>query len=275
MSPTLTFDELDENGIKDLITYYNTKVSDKKNRVGAANYTITKTVAIIKSFVRWAVEKGYCNNTRFINQKTRLKSTTRPVIFLTWDELMRVLDFDFSDRPALGQVRDVFCFCCFTSLRYSDVRALKRVDIGTGTITVTTVKTDDRLTIELNKYSQAILDKYKDVPFPNGRALPIISNQKMNDYIKLVGQACELNTPIKMSVYKGTTRHDETFPKWQLLSTHAGRRTFISNALMLGIPPNVVMKWTGHSDYKAMKPYIEIADDAKRLAMSLFDNVKK
>ena len=60
-------------------------------------------------------------------------------------------------------------------------------------------------------------------------------------------------------------------PKHELLSTHTGRKTFICNALSLGIPPNVVMKWTGHSDYKAMKPYIDIADSIKVNSMALFD----
>ena len=49
------------------------------------------------------------------------------------------------------------------------------------------------------------------------------------------------------------------------------RKTFICKALSLGIAPNVVMKWTGHSDYKAMKPYIDIADSVRANAMSLFD----
>ncbi len=57
------------------------------------------------------------------------------------------------------------------------------------------------------------------------------------------------------------------------IGTHAGRRTFICNALALGIPPQVVMKWTGHSDYKAMKPYIDIADDIKANAMSKFNQL--
>ena len=52
-------------------------------------------------------------------------------------------------------------------------------------------------------------------------------------------------------------------PKYELIGTHTGRRTFICNALSLGIPAQVVMKWTGHSDYKAMKPYIDIADDSQ------------
>ena len=66
---------------------------------------------------------------------------------------------------------------------------------------------------------------------------------------------------------------DEVTPKYALLSTHAGRRTFICNALALGIPAQVVMKWTGHSDYKAMKPYIDIADDIKANAMNKFNQL--
>ena len=73
--------------------------------------------------------------------------------------------------------------------------------------------------------------------------------------------------------YKGNERIDEVTPKYALLSTHAGRRTFICNALALGIPAQVVMKWTGHSDYKAMKPYIDIADDIKANAMNKFNQL--
>jgi integrase len=66
-------------------------------------------------------------------------------------------------------------------------------------------------------------------------------------------------------------RVDLLLPKWQLMSTHAGRRSFISNALMMGIPPDVVMRWTGHSDYNSMKPYIAIADSVKAREMSKFN----
>ena len=62
-------------------------------------------------------------------------------------------------------------------------------------------------------------------------------------------------------------------PKWELVGTHTGRRTFIVNALSLGITPNIVMKWTGHSDYKAMKPYIDIVDSIKASSMTKFDGL--
>ena len=135
---------------------------------------------------------------------------------------------------------------------------------------VTTVKTADGLSIELNKFSKAILEKYKDIHFENHMALPVISNQKMNDYLKELGELAEINVK---SSYKGNERIDKVTPKYALLSTHAGRRTFICNVLVLGIPAQVVMQWTGHSDYKAMKPYIDIADDIKANAMNRFNQL--
>ena len=93
----------------------------------------------------------------------------------------------------------------------------------------------------------------------------------MNEYVKELGELCGIDEPITKVYLKGSKRIEEVFPKYALLSTHTARRTFISNAIMMGIPPQVVMKWTGHSDYKAMKPYIEIADRSKTEAMEVFN----
>lgn len=125
--------------------------------------------------------------------------------------------------------------------------------------------------IELNDHSKKILNKYKDSVFAKNKALPVISNQRMNDYLRELTELAEIDEPIRETYYKGNERIDEITPKYALLSSHAGRRTFICNALALGIPPQVVMKWTGHSDYKAMKPYIDIADQTKINAMEKFN----
>ena len=93
----------------------------------------------------------------------------------------------------------------------------------------------------------------------------------MNKYLKIVCKECNINEKLTNVYYKGNKRYEETKEKWELIGTHCGRRTFICNALMMGIAPNVVMKWTGHSDYKSMKPYIDIADEEKEKAMSLFN----
>ena len=263
----LTFDFFDEKGLNDYVTY----LRDVKEM---RNTTIGKQLSFLKWFLRWAFKKGVHQNNAYDSYKPKLKSTQKKIIFLTWDELNRLREFKIpSNKQALERVRDVFLFQCFTGLRYSDVFNLRRSDIKGDHIEVTTVKTSDSLIIELNKHSKAILDKYKDVAFEDNKVLPVITNQKMNDYLKELAELADIDEPIRQTYYKGNERIDEVTPKYALLGTHAGRRTFICNALALGIPPQVVMKWTGHSDYKAMKPYIDIADDIKANAMSKFNQL--
>ena len=95
----------------------------------------------------------------------------------------------------------------------------------------------------------------------------------MNRSLKDLCQLAEINEPIRITTFKGNVRKDTVHPKWELVGTHTGRRTFIVHALSLGIAPNVVMKWTGHSDYKAMKPYIDIVDSIKAESMTKFNSL--
>ena len=263
----LTFDFFDERGLNDYVGY----LRDVKEM---RNTTIGKQLSFLKWFLRWAFKKGVHQNNAYDSYKPKLKSTQKKIIFLTWDELNRLREFKIPfNKQALERVRDVFLFQCFTGLRYSDVFNLRRSDIKGDHIEVTTVKTSDSLIIELNNHSKAILDKYKDVAFEDDKVLPVITNQKMNDYLKELAEMAGIDEPVRQTYYKGNERIDDVTPKYALLGTHAGRRTFICNALALGIPPQVVMKWTGHSDYKAMKPYIDIADDIKANAMSKFNQL--
>lgn len=263
----LTFDFFDEKGLNDYVTY----LRDVKEM---RNSTIGKQLSFLKWFLRWAFKKGVHQNNAYDSYKPKLKSTQKKIIFLTWEELNKLREFEIpAAKQALDRVRDVFLFQCFTGLRYSDVFNLRRSDIKGDHIEVTTVKTSDSLIIELNNHSKAILDKYKDVVFEDDKVLPVITNQKMNDYLKELAELAGIDEPVRQTYYRGNERIDEVTPKYVLLGTHAGRRTFICNALALGIPPQVVMKWTGHSDYKAMKPYIDIADDIKANAMSKFNQL--
>ena len=263
----LTFEFFDERGLNDYVIY----LRDIKEM---RNTTIGKQLSFLKWFLRWAFKKGVHQNNAYDSYKPKLKSTQKKIIFLTWEKLNKLREFKIpTTKQALDRVRDVFLFQCFTGLRYSDVFNLRRSDIKGDHIEVTTVKTSDSLIIELNKHSKAILDKYKDVAFEDNKVLPVITNQKMNDYLKELAELAGIDELVRQTYYRGNERIDEVTPKYALLGTHAGRRTFICNALALGIPPQVVMKWTGHSDYKAMKPYIDIADDIKANAMSKFNQL--
>ncbi len=284
-NPETSFDMLTESVLSQYINYHRTDLDQRE-------VTVEKQWRYFKWFLDWATRKGYNTNTAYQRFKPKFKTTDKTIVFLDWDELMRLYKFKVPKTgkkvklttydgieyektvglsSALDRVRDLFCFCCFTSLRYSDMRNLKRSDIVDGVINLTTVKTHDKIAIELNDYSKAILDKYEGMVFPGGTALPVISNQKMNDYLKELAELAGLNAPVTQIYYKNGERIEETKPKYSVIGTHAGRRTFICNALSMGIPADIVMKWTGHSDYAAMKPYIDIAQSEKSKAMAKFN----
>ena len=284
-NPETSFDMLTESVLSQYINYHRIDLDQRE-------VTVEKQWRYFKWFLDWATRKGYNTNTAYQRFRPKFKITDKTIVFLDWDELMHLYKFKVPKTgkkvklttydgieyektvglsSALDRVRDMFCFCCFTSLRYSDMRNLKKSDIVDGVINMTTVKTHDKISIELNKYSKAILEKYKDCVFPGGTVLPVISNQKMNDYLKELAELAGLNAPVTQIYYQNGERIEETKPKYAVLGTHAGRRTFICNALSMGIPADIVMKWTGHSDYAAMKPYIDIAQSEKSKAMAKFN----
>lgn len=284
----LSFTDLSEDGLNDFVIFL-------RNSLNMKNSTIGKQIGFLKWFLRWADKKGYCKEKAYKTFTPKLKTAPHNVVFLDWEELMKVYKYNIPangkevvlvnsitgeeykktvhDAGGLNKTRDIFCFCCFTSLRYSDANNLKKSDIiDNEKITITTIKTADNITIELNKYAKSILEKYKGKDF-GIYALPRITNQRMNSYLKDLCELCEINQPITKTYYKGNKRIDEVYPKYSLIGTHTGRRTFICNALMLGIPAEIVMKWTGHSDYKTMKPYIDVTNKSKEKAMQLFDKL--
>jgi len=264
--PSTTFEKIGEDWLAKYVVYL-------RDTAGLQNSTTEKNIENFKCFLRWASKKSYITTSAF-DWKPKLKTTPKKVIFLTREELDKLRNYKIpATKQYLDRVRDVFLFQCFTGLRYSDVFNLKRSDVKKNHIEVTTVKTADSLIIELNDHSRAILDKYKDTPFENDKVLPVITNQKMNTYLKELAELAGINEMVRETTYKGNERIDTVMPKHKLIGTHCGRRTFICFLLSENVPPHVVMKLTGHSDYKAMKPYIDIADSVKADAVSKFNSL--
>lgn len=253
-------------------------VAHLQTKVRQLNTTVAKNVGFLRWFLRWAAANGYYTGLAHLQYRPRFKGLDcKEVIYLEWDELIHFLNFEFpTNKPSLPAVRDVFCFCCFTGLRYSDVAKLRRSDIHREQtppfMSIVTKKTTARLHIELNKYALALLDKYEGVGLPNDKALPVISNVKMNENLHEAAEVAGIDEPVNIVSYVGSERSEVIVPKYSVLTTHAGRRTFIVNALRLGIPAPVIMEWTGHSDFKAMKPYIKIVNDAKVENMERFNS---
>ncbi len=280
---TLDFSIDDANGF---IQWYINK--------GYRNTTTVKNSAFIKWFLGWAYGKGYYKgNVHTSVWKANLKGvgSNNEIHFLEWEEVMQLWNFTpyryipneeekRKKMKAIGvetlqQVKDCFLFQCFTGLRYSDLAKLTKTNIDQNYISIVTQKTSDKLKIDLNEFSRAILEKYKNIPFKNDLALPVISNQRMNLYLKILCKEAGINSVFSEVFFVGTERHEVNYQKWERIGTHTGRRTFVVTSLTLGIDPLVVMKWTGHSDLREMEPYIAIVDKKKQESANKFDELFK
>ncbi len=222
------------------------------------NSTAHKTISFLKTFLIWAYDRKLNPNTDFRSFKG--KTYENEVIFLTEEELMTLYNFKLDD-DRLARVRDVFVFQCFTGPRYSDILSLKKEDIRAGTWNLRQQKTKNINQIPLNKYAISILAKY---PVNN---LPVISNQKMNNYIKELCELAGIDETITIVKYRGNKRIEETKKKFEIIGTHTARRTFITLSLRKGMKPEVIMKITGHKSYNMFQKYLKIADDHTRKEM--------
>jgi len=226
------------------------------------NNYFAKIINVLKRFMGWSFDREYHTNISF--KKFSAPEDEIEVIFLTIEELLKLYNKKFPSTK-YEKVRDSYCFACFTGLRYSDLHNLKPSNIYNDHIKLNIKKTKDiDHIIPLNKYSMEILNKYKGTPF---EPIPMISSQKFNTYIKKCCELAEINTPITISRYKGSSRYDVTLPKHKLITCHTARKTFATNSLILGMDERVVRTITGHKKESTFSKYVNIANDHKKKQM--------
>ena len=203
----------------------------------------------------WAFDRGFHANAAF--KRFAAKSEQTEIVTLTYEELLRLYEYDFSANRRLEQMRDVFCFQCFTGQRYGDVVKFDHQSVREGKWHLRTVKTRDIIPIPLQPRAVEIIDRYRSLGH-----LPTISTQKANDYLKEICAVVGLEDEITIVRYRGKERIEIRKPKHQLVSTHTARRTFVTLSLERGMRPEMVMKVTGHKDYKTFKRYIRLTESA-------------
>lgn len=166
--------------------------------------------------------------------------------YLVQEEIQAIVDKEFATER-LNQVKDIFLFSCFTGLAYIDVKQLTRSNIGLGIdggkwIFTNRQKTDTRSNISLLPIAEEILDKYKQHPqcLNEGKLLPVLSNQKMNSYLKEIADLCEINKE---------------------LTFHIARHTFATTVTLTnGVPIESVSKMLGHKNLRTTQHYAKILD---------------
>lgn len=222
------------------------------------NNTFSKTMNNLKSFMNWAQERAYHNNNSF--RKFKAYEENIEVIYLTPKELMKLYTMDF-EKKSHEKARDIYCFACFTGLRYSDLANLNSSKIHEDFIKLNVTKTKSKdLIIPLIKQAKEILNKYSGTILS---PLPMISSQKLNEYIKEACEIAEIDTPITITRYSGSKRIEKTLPKYKLITLHTGRKTFVTNSLLLGMSPYQVKEITGHKSDSAFRKYVNISKEEK------------
>ena len=188
--------------------------------------TIHKTLQRFKHIVKVAVGLDYLAKDPFILYKN--KKPKKEIIFLSTEELQLLEKHNFAS-PRLQQVADMFIFCCYTGLGYTEMASLNKSNFhqevdGNVWIKVYRQKTNKNYEIPLLSKAQNILDKYTT----ENQLLPVISNQRFNSYLKEIAEIL------------GITK---------VLTHHMGRKTFASTVLLYNdVPMEIVSELLGHSE---------------------------
>lgn len=260
------FDDVTDDFLNAFIRY----LINEKN---LSNPYVVKLIKNFKTFMNWATKKGFNKSLAYRTFEPQLKGVSTSdktnIIALSPDEFMHLFNLDIK-MPHLDRVRDVFCFCCATSLRYSDVRNLKWSNVKEDRIEIVTIKTDDPISIYFNDLSYSIIKKYEASKGVSEYVLPVISNQKYNDYLKELGKLAGFDQPQIKVTFRGSQRIEKNVPKYELLTSHVARKTFVTLGLYKGIPAEIIRSFTGHKDAKVMERYFKFNGQEKKNQMQNF-----
>ncbi len=253
----LDFENIDLNFYQDFVTFLQTPLKVGKTvKYGHSQNTVGKYIKTLKVFLKEATEAGINTNHAFESKKFAATTENVEHINLTENELDLLWNYDLSNNRRLESVRDLFLISCYTGLRFQDFTAISPENIIEGTkLKIFTRKTGKAVVIPIHWRVADLLAKYEN-------HLPrAISNQKMNDYLKEVGELAGINGNVETVKTKGGFRVSKTFKKYELISCHTGRRTFATNLFRAGVPAISIMKLTGHQTEAIFMKYINVSDD--------------
>jgi integrase len=216
--------------------------------------TIAKQVMTLKRFMKWAAERGHHQSTGY--ERLTWKRQEPDIMTLTAEEVEALEALPLPEGGYLDNARALFLLSCYTGLRYSDLVSIRLEHVRGQTLRLTTQKTRETVSIPLQARALPIVQR-----MIAGEIRPL-SNQKLNDYLKELGERAGIAEPIEVIRYRGGKRESTTLPKWQKLGCHTGRRTFVTLSLERGLRPELVMKITGHRDWKSFKRYVNITEQA-------------
>jgi len=229
-----------------------------------------RAIQILKVILNDAFDKNIHQNTSYKHKNFKVLTEDVNNIYLSEDELQRIISLDLSFNATMQSVRDAFIIGCYTGLRFSDICKINKQHICDNTIKIKTQKTDQWVTIPLLEPVRNIINFYRlsSSGFPK-----VYGNIAMNKYLKQIGELAGLSDVVVKVRSKGKTRVEQRLPKFQLITTHTARRSFATNLFKKGVPSRVIMLITGHKAEKSFNSYIKInSDENAELLLSYLSN---
>lgn len=225
---------------------------------GLTNNGFGKNIKNIKSIMNDATENGYNSYNGHNHKNFKVLKEEVDNIYLTEEEIEKLIVLDLTSDKNLERVRDLFVFACYTGLRFSDFTQVKPEHIVGDVLKIKTIKTGEWVNIPILPAVRNIMEKYKDNP----NSLPkSLINQTMNRHLKELGELAEINEKRLKIRNSGKERIEEVMFKYQMICTHTARRSFATNMFKRGVPSRVIMNITGHRTEKAFNSYIKISQD--------------
>jgi len=231
--------DLDLKFIQDLEYFFKTDLKLKQA-------TVYRSIQRVKKIIQFAISENYLKKDPFHLYKNKKHKTV--IIYLTDVELKKLEKHNFS-QVRLQQVKDLFIFCCYTGLAYTEMSTLttKNIEIGFDGkewIQMIRKKTNRKISIPILPKAREILDKY------DGK-LPTLSNQKFNSYLKEISELVGIN---------------------KKLTHHTARKTFATTVLLFNnVPMEIVSELLGHSNMNITQSHYgkivqkKVSDEVNRL----------
>ncbi len=236
------------------IKFYNKYVKYLNDKNYSVN-TIGSHIKVIKVMMNIATNRDLNEAKDFAKTEFKTINEETQSIYLTIDELQKISNLDLSKNKRLEPVRDMFLIACFTGLRFSDLKQLRKDHFQENVIKIKTIKTGQTVTIPLHATVREIYNKYEYI-------LPrVISNQKMNEYLKEIGELAKINDPIIQNKTRGGLGVEKNVLKYDLITVHTARRSFATNTYLQGVPVIAIRMITGHKTERAFLRYIKISED--------------
>ncbi len=238
------------------------------------NVTISKYMECLKVFMRHTHKKGFHDCMDY--EEFSIRREEKDIVWLNDEELQAMESLELKPKSTIDNVRRAFLFQTYTGQRFGDIKALKRKHLRFlegGEVEWHLYQQKGNKTkkviIPLLPVAVEILTQYCQTDSPAEQAaFPTISNVHTNKYLKDIGRLAGINETTTIVSYSGKNKIEQSGPKYQFITTHTARRSFVCISFARGLDLTMIQNFTGHAERKVLeKYYLQVSQQAKREAL--------